>query len=77
MKSQNNWKTQRELKAQAPNTIKATPNHSARTFTLRKSNGSKYRTLPMQYGEFKSCLNNTSSDWMRFLTTCDDYTVLK
>jgi hypothetical protein len=52
-------------------TIKATPNRSKRTFTLRKySNNklvSKYRTLPMTRKEFEDAEYNTISDWQDFI----------
>ena len=59
--------------------IKATPNHSARTFTLRiYTNGKltgKYRTVKFNKIEFKEGLNNTSNDWLQFLKTSDYYRV--
>jgi len=51
-----------------------TPNHSARTFTIRVD-GTKYRTLPMTKNEFQSCLSNTGNDWQQFLKGTDYYTV--
>ena len=60
-------------------TIKATPNHSKNTFTIRKYNKgkltSKYRTMPLSNEEFESCENNTETDWKQFLKTNDYYTV--
>lgn len=60
-------------------TITATPNHKARTFTIRvKYNGvtsSKYRTLPVSKQEFTSELNNTQNDWNQFLKSNDYYKV--
>ncbi len=47
--------------------ITATPNYSKRTFTIRKSNGSKYRTTQMTIDEFEECEYNTSEDWANFL----------
>lgn len=60
--------------------IKATPNHSARTFTLRVtySDGTKqikYRTVRMNRDEFQSCLNNTENDWAQFLKSSDYYLI--
>tara|TARA_R110000803_G_scaffold202827_1_gene268155 strand:- start:463 stop:642 length:180 start_codon:yes stop_codon:yes gene_type:complete len=48
-------------------TIKPTPNYSKRTFTIRKSNGSKYRTTQMTIDEFEECEYHTSADWANFL----------
>lgn len=60
--------------------IKATANHSKRTFTLRKYNGSeliaKYRTFPMNKEEFESSQINTENDWKQFLTS-DEYDVIR
>jgi hypothetical protein len=56
-------------------TIKATPNHSARTYTLRTGTA-KYRTIRMSKYEFNNCLYNTSNDWEQFLKT-DEYYVVK
>ena len=57
--------------------IKATPNYSNRTFTLRctDTNGFKvkYRTTPMNKEEFESCEYNTANDWNWFLKNTDDY----
>jgi hypothetical protein len=50
-------------------TITATANHSLRTFTIRTSNGGKYRTYPMSADEFQSCLHNTENDWKYFLSS--------
>ncbi len=55
-------------------TITATPNHSAKTFTLRTSNGSKYRTI--KQADFKQMLYMTSNDWEQFLKT-DEYYKIK
>ncbi len=59
--------------------IKATPNHSRGTFTLRCYNkdGSmvKYRTYPLTRGEFHSCLYNTNNDWIHFLKSNNYYEV--
>lgn len=54
--------------------IKATPNHSKRTFTLRKYDGkniliAKYRTWPMTTIEFNDNEYNTTNDWLNFLKT--------
>jgi len=53
-------------------TIKATPNHSKRTFTIRK-NGSKYRTCKFSKNEFEDTLYNTPNDWQNFLSTENYY----
>jgi hypothetical protein len=50
----------------------ATPNHSKRTFTLRKDE-SKYRTLPMNKTEFNEALYFTSEDWKYWLRTSQSY----
>ena len=55
---------------------RVTANKSARTFTLRCSTGSKYRTFPMSKDEFRSCEYNTQNDWANFLKT-DEYSVIK
>ena len=61
-------------------TIKATPNYSKRTFTLRcYQNGviyAKYRTSVLSKEEFNSCEYNTNNDWDSFLKS-DDYYVVK
>lgn len=41
---------------------KATPNHRARTFTIRKD-GSTYRTPLMSKQEFNDALFMTEEDW--------------
>jgi len=60
-------------------TIKATPNHSKKTFTIKKYNKgiltSKYRTTPLSKEEFESCENNTENDWKQFLKTDEYYSV--
>ena len=60
-------------------TIKATPNYSAKTFTIRKyQNGkcyTKYRTVKLPAYEFNNCLYNTEIDWYRFLMSEDYYRV--
>ncbi len=56
-------------------TITATPNHSKRTFTLRDSNGAKYRTIRLSQEEFQSCLHNTNNDWLQFLKS-DAYYII-
>ena len=63
-------------------TIEATPNHSKKTFTIRKkwSDGTitKYRTHPTSRREFESDLNNTPNDWKQFLRSSDgEYYVVK
>ncbi|MGQ1929551.1 hypothetical protein [Ornithobacterium rhinotracheale] len=57
--------------------IKATANHSKRTFTLRDNFGAKYRTNRMSKEEFEMHLNNTSEDWLNYLSTEDDYYAVK
>ncbi len=61
-------------------TIKATPNYSKRTFTLRcYSDGvfyAKYRTTVMTQEEFDTEEYNTNNDWLQYLTT-DDYYLIK
>jgi hypothetical protein len=58
-------------------TIKATPNRSKRTFTLRKYYNnkfySKYRTFPMIREEFEELEYNTGEDWKIFLITDSRY----
>lgn len=60
-------------------TIKATANHSNRTFTIRMYHDgkltSKYRTLRMNKGDFNSCLYNTENDWKQFLKSGEYYNV--
>ena len=60
-------------------TIKATPNRSARTFTIRKYHNGvlfvKYRTNRMNREEFESSEHNTQNDWKQFLTSDDYYKV--
>jgi len=59
--------------------IKVTPNHSKRTFTIRKtySDGQKvkYRTIQFNQQEFDSELMNTENDWRHFLKSNDYYKV--
>ena len=56
--------------------IKATPNYSKRTFTIRKYISGKlfvkYRTIKMSEDEFNSESMNTENDWKEFLKS-DDY----
>lgn len=51
--------------------IEATPNHAAKTFTLRIKKGNrtllKYRTVPADPDDFYNMLYNTSEDWGAFL----------
>lgn len=60
-------------------TIKVTPNHANRTFTIRTyDNGklnNKYRTIKLSKDEFNSELNNTENDWNQFLKSSDYYKV--
>lgn len=55
--------------------ISATPNHSARTFTIR-THVAKYRTSKMSKEEFNDCLFNTKHDWMSFLAD-GEYVIVK
>lgn len=61
-------------------TIKATPNHSRKTFTIRTyHNGkltAKYRTIRMNSDEFQSNLHNTQNDWANYLKS-DEYYIVK
>ncbi len=58
-------------------TIKATANHKAQTFTIRitgeRNYKVKYRTIRLPKDEFESCLYNTQSDWQSFLNSSPDY----
>jgi len=60
-------------------TIKAAPNYSKRTFTIRKYiDGklfAKYRTIEMSQEEFDSAEMNTEEDWKQFLKSDDYYIV--
>ena len=60
-------------------TLTATPNHSARTFTLRikYADGSmiKYRTIQTSKEDFESDLYNTENDWFQFLKSDNYYKV--
>ena len=56
--------------------IKATPNYSKRTFTLRVD-GKKYRTVRLNKEEFETCEYNTQNDWEQFLRSDDYYLVKK
>lgn len=60
-------------------TIKVTPNHEKRTFTIRKQRDgktyAKYRTIKLSKEEFNSELNNTENDWRQFLKSEDYYPV--
>lgn len=53
--------------------ISVRPNFSARTFTIKTSEGSRYRTTRMNKQEFDSCLYNTGNDWNQFLKSSDYY----
>jgi hypothetical protein len=55
--------------------MRVSANHSARTFTIRKESGIKYRTVKLSKEEFNSCLYNTENDWKQFLTSSDYYLV--
>lgn len=60
--------------------IKATPNYSKRTFTIRKYvDGklfTKYRTFQMNQEEFDSEEMNTENDWKQFLRATNDYYIV-
>jgi len=56
--------------------IKVTPNHSARTFTIRKvttdlytgaTYRAKYRTEPMTQDDFDIHLSCNTMDWIQFI----------
>jgi hypothetical protein len=57
-------------------TIKATPNYSKRTFTIRKyiegQLFAKYRTIKMGKEDFDCENMNTENDWKQFLKS-DEY----
>ena len=57
--------------------ITATPNHSKRTFTIRRKfkDGTilKYRTINLSKEEFQSEESNTERDWSNFLKNCDGW----
>lgn len=59
--------------------LTATPNYSARTFTLRVAyadgSTSKYRTYRTSKSEFEQDLNNTENDWFYFLKSDSYYRV--
>ena len=65
--------------------IKATPNYSARTFTIRKEitekDGrtfkNKYRTDPMNKDEFEMHLSSTTIDWLNFFKYSQCYHFIK
>ena len=61
--------------------VKVTPNHSKRTFTIRKiyEDGTitKYRTYPMTKSEFEQELYNTTNDWKQFLSASSDCYAVK
>ena len=60
-------------------TIKANPNYTNRTFTIRTFiNGklnNKYRTIKLSKPEFENELNNTENDWSQFLKSNDYYLI--
>ena len=60
-------------------TIKANPNYTNRTFTIRTFiNGklnNKYRTIKLSKPEFENELNNTENDWNHFLKSNDYYLI--
>jgi hypothetical protein len=63
--SEVNW---HEINGHLNEDMKATANHSKRTFTLRDK-GNKYRTLQMSKIEFNEALYNTPGDWINYLKT--------
>jgi hypothetical protein len=54
--------------------FKISSNKRSRTFTIR-TNGSKYRTLPMSKQEFEDAEYMTGDDWRRYLVVGDYYLV--
>jgi hypothetical protein len=56
--------------------VRVTSNKSKRHFTIYKTDGTKYRTLPMSKPEFESNEMNTMNDWRQFLKS-DEYYVVK
>ena len=58
-------------------TLTATPNYSARTFTIRKGTDTKFRTNKMSKIEFEENLMNTQSDWQNFLKISQNYYSVK
>ena len=60
-------------------TIKATPNESKRTFTIRTYHDgkltAKYRTVKLNKEEFNAESYNTQNDWKQFLKSNDYYLV--
>ena len=64
--------------------IKATPNYSARTFTIRKEiterDGrtwkNKYRTDSMNQDDFEIHLSSTTNDWINFFKYSQAYYVV-
>lgn len=58
--------------------LNVTPNNSKRTFTIRTSEGLKYRTGKFTCQEFESARRNwTGNDWQNYLRTSGDYSVIK
>ena len=62
------------LKSITGREFKVSANKSKKTFTIR-TNGSKYRTLPMSKEEFEHAQYWTGNDWMQFLKTDEYYEV--
>jgi hypothetical protein len=62
-------------------TLKATPNHSKKTFTIREYYKgklfSKYRTFTMSKEEFEEEELNTVNDWKSFLKITNNYFLIK
>lgn len=56
--------------------IKVSPNHSAKTFTIRTESG-KYRTNRMSKDEFYDNIHNTGNDWQEYLNGAGSYYKIK
>lgn len=54
-----------------------TSNKSKRTFTIRTSEGLKFRTYPMSKTDFENTKHNTANDWQSFLNYSSDYFQVK
>lgn len=61
--------------------IKATANHSKKTFTIRKFEGkklvSKFKTFALDSENFNAGLFMTSNDWQFFLRNNQNYKLIK
>ena len=62
-------------------TIKATPNYSKKTFTIRKFEGkklvSKFKTFALDSENFSTGLYMTTNDWKFFLRNNQNYKLIK